>query len=196
MNIDKLNDLLGRELGRNPYGEPNYQWDWSETLFWPSYATGRIIDKQTDGGLWIMEREYRKDRMCAKLFNSWLVTKWAKPEELTRWQSIFPDADYPARGFRIHTNASLPPWQKPTLDDTEHFIKCIREQTSMTYAARLADMLADQDRKDAAKDREIDDMVTNEFTAFMNVNPGKRGGNISPQSGFGESPVLRKEANG
>jgi hypothetical protein len=49
----------------------------------------------------------------------------------------------------------------------------------MAYRERLADMEADRDRKEAATSSEIEDEVRDEFNAFMNPSPGKRGGFVS-----------------
>jgi hypothetical protein len=62
----------------------------------------------------------------------------------------------------------------------------------MNFAARLADMQRDEDLKERRKASELDSMIRNEFTAFMNFAPGKRGGFVSPQTGFGESPLVKK----
>lgn len=90
---NELNDILGRELGRNQYGSPYFAWKWSEDLYWPSFATGRTIatDVPTDipligGGsesvINIVNRaEYKKDRQTRKR-DTWFMTKWLTPWEL------------------------------------------------------------------------------------------------------------------
>lgn len=45
--IAQLNEILGRELGRNQYGDPYFTWRWSEDLYWPAFATGRTTIKET-----------------------------------------------------------------------------------------------------------------------------------------------------
>lgn len=196
MTIAKLNDLLLRELGSNVYGEPRFRWTFSEELFWPAYKTGNLIRREISVPLLgsdqheevetdIPELEYKRDRMSHSLFKQWVICKWIAPDELTWWQSEFPGAPWPDRGYYFATNAAMEPEVMPTLQDTERLIRCVKEQTSMTYAARLADMEADQARQDKAKESELDSMVRNEFTAFMNPAPGKRGNGISmPYSKF------------
>lgn len=196
MTIEKQNELLARELGTNIYGEPKFRWHHSEELFWPAYKTGRLTrrkimvpligtDDQAEVETDIPEPEYKRDRMSHSLHKQWVVCKWVPPDELGWWTSEFPGADWPSRGYYFPTNAALAEGVMPTLEDTEHLIKCVKEQTSMTFQARLADMEADQARQEKAKDSEIDSMVRNEFTAFMNPAPGKRGNGISmPYSKF------------
>ena len=45
--VAELNELLGRELGRNEYGKPYFTWRWSEDLTWPAFATGRTLLNET-----------------------------------------------------------------------------------------------------------------------------------------------------
>ncbi len=46
--VAKLNDLLARALGRNPYGEGMFRWEWSEDLFWPEFPTGRTLSRDVE----------------------------------------------------------------------------------------------------------------------------------------------------
>jgi hypothetical protein len=204
MTVAKLNELLSRELGTNVYGEGKYLWKNSDELLWPAYKTGRLTrrkimvpllgtDNHEEVETDIPEPEYKRDRMSHTLWKQWVVCKWVPPDELGWWATEFPGADWPARGYYFPTNAALAEGVAPSLEDTEHLIRCVREQTSMTFAARLADMEADKERADRRKESEMDSMIRNEFTAFMNPAPGKRGNFVSPQTGFGDSPNVKKE---
>lgn len=91
--IRRLNNLLGRELGRNHRSEPVFKWEWSDNLFWPLFRTGRTttVTKKMHvavigGGSEEVEvtetvPEYRRDRQV-RLFATWYVTKWLPPWEL------------------------------------------------------------------------------------------------------------------
>lgn len=194
MKVSKLNALLGRELGTNPYGEPVFRWDWSEDLWWPSFWTGRYIEKQSPGGLYYSEREYKKQRMSLKLKNQWVITRWLAPEALQDWQQNFPGADYPSRGYRIHTDWANKPFHSPTLQDTEILIGLLREQMSgMSAKARYADMEREMDREEEKRQRTLEDAIENEFTAGLNPYPGKRGAFVSWQTGVGDSPVVKEK---
>jgi hypothetical protein len=204
MTVAQLNDLLLRELGSTIYDGGRFEWRFSEELFWPAYKTGQLTRRKimvpllgSDTGeeveTDIPEPEYKRDRMSHTLSKQWVVCKWVPPDKLGWWASEFPGAPWPSRGYYFPTNASLAEGVLPTLQDTEHLIECVKEQTRMSFSARLADMEADQERQDRAKASELDSMIRNEFTAFMNFAPGKRGGFVSPQGGFGESPLMKKE---
>lgn len=138
--------------------------------------------------------EYKVEKMCPKLDRQWVIALWYAPEELAHWESRFPCADYPARGYRINTNASLPSYpggpREPNIRDTERFIELLREQRSMSHHDRVVDMLAEDDRQKAAIQQEIEDEIANDFTAFMNPEPGKRGGFVSFPSTEKESGTL------
>lgn len=186
--VDSLNKLLAEELGTYSGGsrDGRFKWQWSEDLFWPAYATGKNVEKVSPGGIVYFEKEYRKDRMSDKLWNQWVVTKWYPPEELSRWKETFPGADYPRNGYYINTNACLDPFRVPTIDDTWHFIKCIRDQTSMDFLSRLRDMERVEEKIETSEHAEVIDEVADYVPAFFNPNPGKRGGHVSV-------PSLQKE---
>lgn len=139
--------------------------------------------------------EYRVEKMCPKLDHQWVITLWYAPEDLAHWQSRFPGAAYPARGYRIDTNASLPSYpggpREPNIRDTERFIELLRSQRSLSHHDRVVDMLAEDDRQRASVQQEIEDEIANDFTAFMNPEPGKRGGFVSFPSTEKESTLVQ-----
>lgn len=97
--VNRLNNLLGRELGRTPYGDSIFQWEWSDDLFWPAYATGRTVLKsqrmlvpilapagEASPGAEMVNvsetvPEYSRDRQTIKR-ETWFVTKWLKSTDL------------------------------------------------------------------------------------------------------------------
>ena len=46
-SLAHLNNLLASRLGRNPYGEGIFRWEWSEDLFWPEFPTGQMVSKES-----------------------------------------------------------------------------------------------------------------------------------------------------
>jgi hypothetical protein len=102
---------------------------------------------------------------------------------LELWSARFPGAEFPSRGWRVPTDAYLPRAtggdREPNIADTEAFITCVKEQTRLSFGLRLQDMMESEDRKEAAKNAEIGDCVRDAFGAFLNPNPGKRGGFVS-----------------
>lgn len=96
--IDKLNAVLGRELGYAPDNEPIYRFEWTEDLFWPLYKTGRMIAETTTHEVPILGTEetevvgekkivpeYCRSRMTHKYRDQWVVTAWLPPEGLAQW---------------------------------------------------------------------------------------------------------------
>lgn len=188
MTVEQLNEVLGDRLGRNQFGEPIFAWYFSESLLWPATRTGRMIQRDvevpvlgtgTTETVPMYAPEYQPQKQCLHYKDQWLIAKWCAPDSLPMWQHNFPGADYPARGYRIHTNATLAPHCLPTLSDTEAFITCMNEQRSMTVSERLNHMEADRDRREAAVDREIGDEIRDLMPAFANYQPGKKGAYVS-----------------
>jgi len=185
--IERLNDLLGSELGRNPYGEPIFRWQYSEDLFWP---TKKSTEYKETGALWLPVAVMTKERMTNKR-HQWLLARWFPPEDLPEWENLFPGAPYPARGYYIHTNAAIPEGDEPNIQDTERLIGGLRHQMSRR-AADVCQSFIDAEVKDeVSREKVIRDAVRDSFTAFLNPKPGARGGDTSAQTGIGESPVLK-----
>lgn len=270
--VAELNELLGRELGRNEYGKPYFSWRWSEDLFWPAAATGRTLLNETKvltpiigapadthdfeeaydaandtfdsdwGGksdrcvhcgnpesdlahnvYSIMQRpepEYQSDRQYRRR-DTWVICKWLTPWELilgpgrgatsimhgdqrgtdkappveaviAAWNRQFPGAAFPAKGWRVPTDAYLPHgpddenWAgnpfghtTPHRQDTEHFIKNVKYQTSRPFAEVEQSFIA----SDIEKERRIDvafmDDCRDAFPAFLNPKQGARGSFVS-----------------
>lgn len=179
MKISKLNALLGRELGVTPYGDPVFKWEWSEDLFWPAYATGGMSEQVSPSGIVLMVREYKRDRMSHKLDHQWVITHWFPVEVLYQWNENFPGADYPSRGYRIHTDFSMRRDQLPDLAQTEWLIGQIKHQRSQTFTEATNEFEAARDRADKARESAMRAEIRDSFTALLNPIPGKRGGSVS-----------------
>lgn len=196
MTFPELNKLLGQELGTNPRGEPIYKWEWSEDLFWPAYATGRSTVREIPGSSLVApEPEYRRDRQTHNLHDQWVITKWISPEQLVthwRWPEVFPGAGVPVDGYRLKTDWYNKPGVEPTTDDTRCFIWAVRKQAPAGYNPANPDahgvsegqrlereMNAEVDEREASLQREIEDEVRDQFGAFLNPAPGKRGNFVS-----------------
>ena len=156
----------------------------------------------------ILVPEYHSDRQM-RARDTWVVTKWLDPEALIwgwigrhggenkpsyhppherlveMWNEKFPGADFPTNGWRIPTDAKLPSSEngqrEPNWFDTRRFVALVKEQTRLGFEERLADMLAAEDRQNAAVDKRIADEIRGDLPAFLNPieTIGKRGGWIS-----------------
>jgi hypothetical protein len=213
----KLNDLLGRELGRTPHGEPVFTWKWGPDMFWPSHATGRQITVtrivaipilgggSEDTEIQELTPEYRRERQTHE--DKWVVSKWLCPEELIlggsrglgrgyipgtepshkmladAWTARFKGADFPSRGWRVPTSATLPRSpdsdQAPNLADTEWFIACVKQQTAITSEDHVHAIESAMDAKDERDAAQIGEEARETWPAFLNINPGARGNDIS-----------------
>lgn len=180
MTVPELNEILAREFHRTPRGDQGiYAWEWSEDLFWPAYATGGQVEKTTPSGIVYFEKEYRRDRMSHKLRDQWVVTKWCAPETLTRWQSQFPGAAYPAEGYRINTDWYNPQGVAPSEKDTTCLIWAIRKQSDLSVGQLREAMEAEHDRGEKSRDSALGDEIRESFPAFLNPKPGARNAHVS-----------------
>ncbi len=131
----------------------------------------------------VPKMQYRKEKMAPNLDRQWVITIWMPPESLGQWQANFPGAPYPARGQRIHTNASLPSYpggpREPNLTETERFISLICHQRNHTIHEVARGIDDERTARDAAIKKEIEDEIRDDFPALMNIEPGKRGGYVS-----------------
>lgn len=94
LEIARLNNLLGRELGRRADGHPIFKWKNSDDLFWPQFKAGSTETKEITSNIPIIgtsETEaikvtqvvptYVRDRQMRQP-NVWVITKWMDPEML------------------------------------------------------------------------------------------------------------------
>lgn len=265
--VAQLNELLGRELGRNEYGKPYFTWRWSEDLFWPAFATGRSIihetkvltpiigaPKDTHDYEWDVfahsdhtalpkeptcacgkpesdlahnvysiqqtaEPEYKSDRQYRRK-DTWVICKWLTPWELilgpgrgymnimhgqqqsterapsteaviAAWNRQFRGAPFPAKGWRVPTDAFLPnkedpdfaasPFghQTPNRQDTDRFIKMVRFQTSRSFAEVERDMTESSIAAENLVSAEFGEVCRDAFPAFLNPKAGSRSNFVS-----------------
>ncbi len=115
--LNTINELLGQELGRNPFGSSIFKWKFSEELKWPAYATGRKIRREhkvlvplLNGSgselvdIGAVEPEYIQDRQTIQI-QTWFVTKW-----LSAWDLI--SGGNPAKGQHSNPNPVTPELQE------------------------------------------------------------------------------------
>jgi hypothetical protein len=152
----------------------------------------------------VLVKEFKARRMTRRHPNCWIVTRWLPPGALVglridihignepseadiprevilaRWQSMFPGADYPERGWYVNTDYFCKPYQEPTYDDNQFLIRQLRHQMSdMSAQSLLINWCNTEDAENARTQRTIEDACENEFTAFLNPYPGKKGTFVS-----------------
>jgi hypothetical protein len=163
--------------------------------------------------------EYQKARMTHKYQNQWIATAWLPPEglrewvvqnnddpqmdkaALQQWATNYEGADYPHAGFRVCTNYVIPRGDVPNIDDVARFCAGVRYNRSMS-AIEIGQRLKDEFEKahpmpathpdEYNFNSEIGAAIAENFNAFLNPAPGKRGGSVSI-GGIGENPVLRRK---
>jgi hypothetical protein len=194
--VAKLNELLGAELGRNPFGEPLYEWGWSEDLTHYMQAldphTGRpIFDYECQCGvnktvhaasckISIAKPRYIERKLCPQLKEQWVALLWTSCGTLDDWLKEFGTRlRWSATGWRVPTNACLGHGEVPDRAVTWELIHKIRADRKKSYVDWLQeteDALALKERRDESR---LDAMISDACTAFGNAKPGARMGGVS-----------------
>lgn len=194
--LARLNNLLGQELGRNPFGDPLYSWAYSEYLQHrmlkiDPHTAQPVFDYRCVCGLNVLVHQphcrlttavpcYIPRKMTPQLKNQWVAVVWSAPGSPEQWVREFGiRMEYPPRGYCVPTNACLEPDVDPDVAVTWDLIHKIREQRKKTmqqWITEAEDALALHERR---KDAELDDMISDACTAFGNAKPGARMGGIS-----------------
>lgn len=199
--IKRFNDLLGSELGRNPYGEPVYRWENSEHVLRRKvvcnglkpaerWVDRPVLDERgepTGKTLAVREQIVAAEKAWPWLDHQWVVTKWCfTPYE--EWNAAFGTLlDWPERGYYHPTNAELEAGQSPTVAITQEFIGLMRKELGRTFSDYMEQSESGLDRWDKANESQIEDIIADATTAFGNI-PGTRSGGVSLPS-----PEFRKQ---
>jgi hypothetical protein len=170
--------MLTRHVGMNRYGEPNFIIAWGQSYF---YTAGGMWPKPHGDGYF----GYRKLPLSNSSFSGrgmpcWMILEWHPPEdygtpaayyydnrdELTGLQTL---GEYPFKGryeiaYRLNSqefrdgrmtvaNYQLDGWILDML------IPCILEGQKMSMKQRLRKLRQDEERREAAQDAQIDDVL-------------------------------------
>lgn len=183
--INRLNDLLGSDLGRNPFGEPLYVWRFSDDWLhqYLSQTDFTWNDKPVEGSsamLAVCEPVVKERKMCPTLQNQWVLAKWCDAGPEDAWRKQFGNKlPWPRRGYHAPTNVHLDPGEFPDVAVTLEVIGKIRADRKRTFADFVNDSQDAVDHNDRADSNLIDDVIRNEMTAFYNPRPGARGNFVS-----------------
>ncbi len=202
----QLDNLLGRDLGRNKFGEPNYKWQFSERFFHNMVIAGKrnwnekplfddagqpVLEPPTFGTFGEMipgkqkciitlSRETQVRKMCPQLNQQWLLSIWSwTPEPV--WRAKFgTDLEWPARGMYFAVDGSaLHPGLEPTVDITQAFIDHMRWQREQTMQQLIEESERAIDLEEKHAGDRIYDIIDDATTAFGHANPGSRAGGVS-----------------
>lgn len=171
--INKLNDLIGRELGRTPFGQPIYRWDYSENLYHWMRADGYDYEAEPSG-LLVARPRYERRRLALHLHDQWVICMWEAPMPEDQWRTEHGyKLEWPKQGEYYPTNVDLDPGMEPNETFTDVFIGCVKEQRKK----RLIDFYEEAERaadaRENAGDSELDAFLRDAMPAFVHV-PGKK----------------------
>lgn len=164
--VQRMNEMFGRELGRTADGQPCRAWLWSEDLMRPM----RVIAK-TDEGLCYCYKQYAANpefpniltteplfevvKLCPNLHDRYVLCVWMESPSYEEWHRLWGDTlEWPKGGEYFPVGgrggeACLQENEIPTVHHTWQVIHWIREDRQWSQAVLLARY------EDAAKRREI-----------------------------------------
>lgn len=192
--INRYNALLGRELGRNPAGEPIYQWKYSEHEMRRKVLFGDdnkpVMTYVQRGDLFVPEPQIFSEKAWPWLDHQWVIAKW-NAMDYAAWVAQFGQMlEYPARGYFCPTNAALEKTEYPEsmLQATEDFIREMKREREKTLADLMGESIAGIDYQEKCNDAIIDGTLEECTPAFGNTFPGKRSGSVHiPDKDFREN---------
>lgn len=174
--ISRLNDVLGRELGRNQYGESKYRWVHSESpeLLHPMRVEGYDY-KANEQGLIVAAPKYQLRKKCLLLNDQWVICRWVAPTSEDEWRRLYGySLEWPSRGELAPTNVDMAPGMVPTEADNARAIFCIRQMLDTRVAAQMAALKDAEAKKETKRKQDDYDRIREELTTYDHV-PGMKG---------------------
>jgi hypothetical protein len=186
--IKKCNELLGRELGRNPHGDPLYKWEHGSNLVHYRH-TGDNMQKV--GNLYLPRPSYVPVPAYPHLNDRWMLAFWTfLPED--EWLAAFGNKMlWSKQGNYYPTNAICKVGKVPNYDYTQELIAKIQLQRNTPVSKYEEEWANEEERRDRAVFNTIHDVISDSLTAYGN-DPGKRSGGVSfpaPEKSSGENLV-------
>jgi hypothetical protein len=165
--VSRMNELMGSELGRNPFGEPVYAWKWSEDLLHPMAVVEEsdtgvrpVLDYIADpeSGLIVASQRFVLRKECLTLQDQWVLCKWIAPMDPVEWRKTFGHSlEWDSRGSYAPISASgsgnyasLNPGERPTDAITWQAIRTIRANLAVDRRAEDYEISRRQDAKETS----------------------------------------------
>lgn len=183
-NLNRLNNMLGRELGRNVRGESRYQWAWAPDLRWQMFTDRYDYKADPESGLIIPQPVYEERLLCPDLGQQWVMVLWQEPTSESEWRMMFGNRlEWPRSGTYIPCTARsgyvcLDSGIDPDERITQVFIDQVRIELNKRYVDRIQESERAQEKKERETDRILQDRIDDLVGPFMSV-PGKRGYHVS-----------------
>lgn len=186
-SVASLNDLLRSELGVTGGGFPKYQWRFCGELT-DIYAVFRddgtkAMDEVYDPNKKLYYAKTRTVRVLQseKHAKCWAICYWKAPATQKQWLETYGTLeDYPGNGlYMICSGAIHSEGNPPSEKTTRQFIEEIRRLRRKTVRQRVEEDIEHDKAEDKQAEESIGDFFLDKIPAFVNVNPGKRGGHVS-----------------
>jgi hypothetical protein len=133
--VARLNDELGRVLGRTEDGQPLYSWIHSEDarLLHPMWTGQFDYKADMQSGLLRAEPIYILRKMCLAAENQWVLCHYLASPSEEEWREQFGcSLEWPRKGQYYPTSVSLDPGAWPEASINQAAIESINQNRSQT----------------------------------------------------------------
>jgi len=177
--IRSLNETLGIELGRNPFGRSMYEWKYSESWIRPKRVFAMIDDKlvpeydyfaNPETGILEPRPAFSTEKVCLTLENQYVMSIWVASEDFATWRERYgDDLEWPKQGDYwpvSHPTGTvcLEPNMVPNYDITMEFVHQVKRDKQTT----VAEFEAAFDERRRRKEKAVDEKLV---TSIMDLLP-------------------------
>ena len=173
--VARLNDELGRVLGRTDDGHPLYAWMGSEDprLLHPMWTGQFDYKADAQSGLLRAVPIYVLRKMCLAAENQWVLCHYIASPSEEEWREQFGcSLEWPRKGQYYPTNVALDPGAWPEVAINQAAIESINQNRSKT-PREVADACADAMDKGERQEKErLYETIREACTTYDHV-PGR-----------------------
>lgn len=176
--VDRCNDLLGRDLGRTEGRDPLYKWVLSRNL---THREKKLVGYAPNGesGLMVPNYQYvETTTYCHIPHYCWTFCQLVRYTE-AEWRATFGDnIAYPEGGQIYMPTVVLEKGHRPGENDTRYMIAAIKRQRDKTEKQLDEEMKQAEEKRAKDTQNRVFDIVSDACTAFGKV-PGSNNGGVS-----------------
>lgn len=186
-DLQRENDKLRTAHGETG-GQPNYKWEFSESLYFPMRKEPLEYDYvANEAGIIMAQPIYVMKLQAPYLHRQWVLCRFMAPPSETQWKNTYGSkVEYPKSGYYAATNAALDegiyPWdQSPEgATFTDAAIRIATKDRNKSVAELDAEGEEIISKRERVTEQLREDMLGELLFSFPNSDhiPGKRGGGV------------------
>jgi len=175
LEVARLNNELGRVLGRTEDGHPLYAWIHSEDtrLLHPMWTGQFDYKADPQSGILRAEPIYTLRKMCLAAENQWVLCHYIASPSEEEWREQFGcSLEWPRKGQYYPTSVSLDPGAWPEQAINQAAIESINENRSKTPREVADDAAAALDKGEREEKERLYETIREACTTYDHV-PGR-----------------------